>query len=239
MVRVHTIREHQTLIPGPTLSREEIADLDEFARTVLKRSDGNLAASNHVGVVTTRRGTVVEVLPKIDLDNGPDASHEQTRRLFLQMLRCWRRLATQLPQSDIRAMSRFPMLEFFVRQFLNHLTVLMRSGLARRYVTIEENLPYLRGRLLFREHIRENLCNRARFYASHDEFSVNRPANRPDPPGSCRSPAPRSRRRQPPVAPPGHCRHGECPTVTKHPGGLACSSCRSVNAPLSLGHAVA
>lgn len=178
MVRVHTIREHQTLVPGPTLSREEIADLDEFARTVLKRSDGNLAASNHVGVVTTRRGTVVEILPKIDLDNGPDASHERTRRLFLQMLRCWRRLAAQLPQSDIRAMSRFPMLEFFVRQFLNHLTVLMRSGLARRYVTIEENLPYLRGRLLFREHTRENLCNRARFYASHDEFSINRPANR-------------------------------------------------------------
>ena len=42
----------------------------------------------------------------------------------------------------------------------------------------EENLPYLRGRLLFQQHVRENLTNRARFYVAHDEFNPNRPANR-------------------------------------------------------------
>ena len=178
MARVHTVREHETLIPGPVLSREDIADLSEFARKVLKRSDGNLAASNYVGVVTTRRGAVLEILPKIDLDDAVDPPHERTRQLFLQMLRFWRGLAPQLPQSDIRAMSRFPMLEVFVRQFLNRLTAVTRSGLARRYVTVEENLPYLRGRLLFRDHLRENTSNRARFYGSHDELSVNQPANR-------------------------------------------------------------
>ena len=178
MARVYTVREHETLVPGPALSREDIADLSEFARKVLKRSDGNLAASSYVGVVTTRRGAVLEILPKIDLDDAVDPPHERTRQLFLQMLRFWRRLAPQLPQSDIRAMSRFPMLEVFVRQFLNHLTAVTRSGLARRYVTAEENLPYLRGRLLFRDHLRENTSNRARFYASRDELSINRPANR-------------------------------------------------------------
>lgn len=179
MVPVHTIREHQTLVSGPTLSRDDIADLGEFARKVLKRSDGNLAASSYVGVVTTRRGAVLEILPKIDFDDDAvDPAHERTRRLFLQMLRFWRRLAPRLPQSDIRAMSRFPMLEVFVRQFLNHLTAVTRSGLARRYVTVEENLPYLRGRLLITDDLRENKSNRARFYVSHDELSVNQPANR-------------------------------------------------------------
>ena len=43
---------------------------------------------------------------------------------------------------------------------------------------MEENLPYLRGRLLFREQIRENLVDQARFYVAHGELSVNRPANR-------------------------------------------------------------
>lgn len=178
MARVHTVREHDTLVPSPNLSREDIADLSEFARKALKRSDGNLAASSYVGVVTTRRGAVLEILPKIDLDDADDPPHERTRQLFLQMLRFWRRLALQMPQSDIRAMSRFPMLEVFVRQFLNHLTAVTRSGLAKRYITVEENLPYLRGRLLIRDDLRENLSNRARFYGSHDELSVNRPANR-------------------------------------------------------------
>ena len=98
------------------------------------------------------------------------------------MLRCSRylRCPEKLPQgeSDIRAVRQFPILHVFVRQFLVTLEVLTRHGLARRYVSAEENLPYLRGRLLFREQIRENLTNQARFYVAHDELSVDRPANR-------------------------------------------------------------
>ena len=143
-----------------------------------QKPDGSLAASNYVGVVTTMRGRVVEVLPKIDL--GPD--DETTKRLLLQMLRFSRylRRPEQLPQgeSSIRAVRRFPMLEVFVRQFLTNLNALVHGGLARRYIPVEENLPYLRGRLLFREQIIENLTNQARFYVAHGELSVNRPANR-------------------------------------------------------------
>ena len=173
---VHTFREHQLFVG---LSGKDRADLADFARKVLKRKDGDLAASNHVGVVTTRRGTIIEVLPKIDLgpESGTD-TYETTRRLFLRMLRCWRRLGETLPESAIRSMRRFPMLEVFVHRFLADLAALCRSGLARRYVTVEENLPCLRGRILFREHVRENLVNRARFHVAYDELSVNRPANR-------------------------------------------------------------
>ena len=176
MDAVRTFREHEQFVG---LSGEDRADLAEFARKVLKRKDGDLAASNYVGVVTTRRGTVVEILPKIDLgaEPGTDAN-ETTRQLFLRMLRCWRRLGETLPDSAIRAARRFPMLEVFVHRFLNDLAALARGGLARRYVPVEENLPYLRGRILFREHVRENLVNQARFRVAHDELSVNRPANR-------------------------------------------------------------
>jgi len=176
MHAVRTFREHEQF---DGLSAEDRADLAEFARKVLKRKDGELAASNHVGVVTTRHGTVVEILPKIDLgpESGTDA-FETTRRLFLRMLRCWRRLGETLPDSAIRAMRRFPMLEVFVHRFLNDLAVLARGGLARRYQPVEENLTCLRGRILFREQVRENLVNQARFYVAYDELSVNRPANR-------------------------------------------------------------
>ena len=174
--RLHTFREHE---PFTGLLNEDRADLEEFARKVLKRKDGDLAASNHVGVITTKRGTVVEILPKIDLgaETGSDID-ETTRRLFLRMLRCWRRLTEPLPESAIRAMRRFPMLEVFVHRFLADLTALTRGGLAKRYVQVEENLPCLRGRILFREHVRANFVNWARFHVTYDELSVNRPANR-------------------------------------------------------------
>lgn len=179
-MRQYTIREHDTFKVGPLLKEADLADLEAVAKNVLKHRDGDLAASKYVGVLTTKRGVVVEILPKIDLGHEPDHDHEITRGLFLRMLRPWRRFkkVPTLPPSDIRAMRRFPMLEVFARQFLDSLNTLARGGLARRYIPVEENLPYLRGRLLFRDQIRENLTNQARFYVSHDELSVNRPANR-------------------------------------------------------------
>ena len=144
------------------------------------RGGRRLKATNYVGVLTTRRGRPVEILPKIDLAAGTDDTDDTgTRRVFLEMLRTWRGLRhAELPPSSIRALQRFPMLEAFVHLFLQNLSQLTRHGLARRYQPVEDNLPYLRGRLLFREQIRQNLTNRARFYVSHDEFNPNRPANR-------------------------------------------------------------
>ncbi|MDE0059903.1 MAG: hypothetical protein OXP07_17430 [Defluviicoccus sp.] len=175
---VVTIREHQKFENKSELTRQDAVDLEWVARKVLKRKDGDLAASNFVGVVTTRRGLVLEILPKIDLGGEADPDDETTRQTFLRMLRSWRGLGEALPQSGIRAMSRFPMLDVFVRQFLIDVSTLSRAGLARRYVPVEENLPYLRGRLLIREQLRENLADGARFVVAHDELSVNRPANR-------------------------------------------------------------
>ncbi len=174
-----TVREHEPIEPSSWLTKRDLADLAAFASPVFKfHRDGALAAANHVGVVTTGRGAVIEILPKIDLGGTTDPDLEMTRRVFLRMLRCWRRLAEALPESRIRSLHRFPMLEVFIQQFLLNLNALVRSGLARHYVPAEENLPYLRGRIRFREHIRENLTNQARFFVTHDELSVNRPTNR-------------------------------------------------------------
>ena len=178
MHAVLTVREHESLEVGPSLTRQDVADLEAVAWKVLKRRDGNLAASNHVGIVTTRRGLVVEILPKIDLGGDADPAYEKTRQTFLRMLRCWQGFGEVLRESDIRSMPRFPMLEVFVHQFLVNLNMLVRAGLARRYISVEENLPYMRGKLLFREQLRENLTDRARFFVAHDELSINRPANR-------------------------------------------------------------
>ncbi len=182
MPDVYTIQEYESF-DRSKLHQADFEDLKAIANTspvLQRRPNGDIAAANYVGVFTTKRGTVLEILPKIDLEVDCSGS-KTTKRVFLEMLRSWnwRRLREKkFPESSIRALRRFSMLEVFVRQFLDNLNTLTRGGLAKRYVPVEENLPYLRGRLLFRDHIRENLTNQARFYVAHDELSVNRPANR-------------------------------------------------------------
>ena len=206
--RLLVFREYE---PLTGLRDDELRDLERFAqaqptdaegrhRPVLAFQHGRLHARNYVGIIETRQGTTIEILPKIDLanvgkesrrpngyggdqtDDTADSSgslHERTRRVFLAMLRDWRGLGqAQLNAASIREVRRFNMLEAFVHLFLTNVIVLTRRGLARAYRTREANLPCLRGRILFPPHVRENLVDRSRFYVGYDEFTADRPANR-------------------------------------------------------------
>lgn len=168
------------------LGENEFGDLQEFAlanqtdkqgnyRPVLQLRNGELIAQHYVGIIETRKRTVLEILPKIDFAEN----QEKTKRVFLDMLRFWRGFkSTQFNESSIKAIRPFNMLEVFVHLFLNNLVLLTQRGLARDYQPVEDNLPCLRGRILFPQHIRKNLLNRARFYVGYDEFTADRPANR-------------------------------------------------------------
>ena len=179
------VREYEEL---KGLSEDEIQDLKEFAlenqtdrqdnyRPVLVLRNNRLHAQNYVGIIETRKRTVLEILPKVDF--AGDEDDEKNRQVFFDMLRAWRGFKwAQLHKSGIRAMQRFNMLEVFVWLFLNNLVLLAQRGLARHYQPVEDNLPRLRGRILFPQHIRENSTNQARFYVGYDEFTTDRPANR-------------------------------------------------------------
>ena len=178
------VSEHQ---PLTGLDADDERDLMRFALAkptgeggqqpaVFEIKNGLLHAQNYVGIIETRRGTTIEILPKIDLSPG---GKEDTRRVFLTMLRHWRGLGqAQLDGASIRAIRRFDMFEAFVHLFLTSVVLLTRRGLARAYRTREANLPRLRGRILFPQHVRENLVDRSRFYVGYDEFTADRPANR-------------------------------------------------------------
>ena len=179
-------REHQRF---EGLAPEEFTDLKEFAlanqtdrqgnyRPVLTFRNGELRTGNYVGVIETRHGTVLEILPKMDFV-GDAEEFTGTRQVFLQMLRTWRGLRTaQFNETSISELRHFHILDVFVRLFLANLVRLTQRGLARHYHGVEDNLPRLRGRIRFPQHVRRNAANRARFYVSFDEFTADRPVNR-------------------------------------------------------------
>lgn len=187
-----TVREYE---PLTDLANSELQELKDFAlenqtdgqgnpRRVLKLENHKLKAQNYVGIIETRKGTVLEILPKVDFGKSEEAEEkenieEKTRKIFLEMLRAWRGLkSAQFNEANIRDVRNFNMLEIFVYLFLNNVVSLTQRGLARGYQPQENNLPCLRGRILFTPHIRENSANRARFYVGYDEFTADRPVNR-------------------------------------------------------------
>ena len=171
--RALVFREYE---PLTGLHKDDESWLKQVGPPVFVTRNGLLRAQNLVGIIETPRRTVIEILPKIDLSPGGD---EDTRRVFLTMLRTWRGLGqAELDGAGIRAVSRLDMFEAFVHLFLKSVVLLTRRGLARAYRTREANLPRLRGRILFPRHVRENLVDRSRFYVGYDEFTANRPANR-------------------------------------------------------------
>ena len=176
-------REHERL---SGLAEAEYSDIKDFAlanqtdqqgkyRPVLTLRNERLHTGSYVGVIQTRRGTLLEILPKVDFIDDV----ERTREVFLEMLRTYRGLRdAQFSETGISALRHFNMLDVFVRLFLTNLVLLTQRGLARHYNSVEDNLPRLRGRIRFREHIRRNAANRARFYVAFDEFTADRPVNR-------------------------------------------------------------
>ncbi len=184
-----TVKEYDPLTTDRGLNDRELSDLKQFAidnqydkegkhRPILQlRNNDDLRAQNYVGIITTRKGTVLEILPKIDLSGDKD--NKRTKEIFLNMLRTWHGMnEAQFNQSNINALPRFNMLEAFIRLFLDNLASLTRRGIARHYQPVEDNLSCLKGRLLFPQHLRINLANQARLYVRFDEFSADRPANR-------------------------------------------------------------
>ena len=156
---------------------EERRDREGRRRHALSVKGAQLHATNYVGIVEASRRTSVTILPKVDLTGNGDQEHEET--VFLTMLRDWFvRLNAWFPEASIAALKRFEMWEVFYYLFLQSVVRLAQRGVARRYRTVEGDLPFLRGRIHFPEHLRRNAVNRARFFVGYDEFSADRPANR-------------------------------------------------------------
>lgn len=161
------------------LALEEQKDASGSYRRVLSVRGSGIHAANYVGIVEVSRKKTLLILPKVDLADRDDGERTGTREAFFKMLRDWRGLReARFPEAAIGDLKRFEMWEAFYFLFLQSVVRLAQRGLARRYRTVERNLPFLRGRIRFPEHLRQNAMNRARFFVGYDEFSADRPANR-------------------------------------------------------------
>lgn len=136
-----------------------------------------LQANNYVGFYKISDRSALEILPKIYSET--DLSLEEQRRLLLKLLAAIYDLkVTDIENVNLGQLANVPLLEIFITLFLKQVEYLCNRGLRADYQDLEENEPFLRGRLLIKDNLRLNMFNHARFYCKYQIFSENRPENR-------------------------------------------------------------
>ena len=187
-----TIREYEYISLGKTTSDaektlsqsdfealekfilENNSDAVELMNLSIKKGIGKvITAKNYVGLISMNDGTVIEVLPKI-----AKLSVEDSKELLIDMLKTVKELPFKTFNTAKLHIDKIPLLEVFVSMFINEVKLLLQKGLKSDYVLHQENEKFLKGKLLFHNHIKENVTHKERFYVEYHLYNLDRPENR-------------------------------------------------------------
>ncbi|MCT7501808.1 McrC family protein [Aliarcobacter cryaerophilus] len=146
----------------------------QYLKITTKKGFGKvLQAQNFVGVIQTKDGTTIEILPKIK-----NATIEKSKDILIKMLKTLKNSPFKnLSVANLKS-SKIPLFEIFISMFLEELTVLVRNGIKSDYISKEENLKFLKGKLKISEQIKYNTIHKERFFVQYEEFISNRVENR-------------------------------------------------------------
>ncbi|PAF52330.1 McrC family protein [Helicobacter sp. 13S00477-4] len=134
-----------------------------------------LKSCNFVGLIQTKSGFSLEILPKTS-DRNEDKM--KAKQLLEKMLKTLKNFPFKTINFSSIKTTQNSLLEIFVKMFLDELSVVIKKGIKSDYISIEENRFYLKGKVLFSNQIRQNLINQQRFYTNADEYISDIPQNR-------------------------------------------------------------
>lgn len=140
--------------------------------------NNQLKARNYVGLIQTKSGFCLEILPKTFRTANENEGFEkhqdkinEAKQILLDMLKTLKN--SPFKQSHISNLKtqNAPLLEIFVIMFLNELETLIKKGLKSDYIECEQNRKFLKGKLLFTQNLKHNFAHKERFFTASDEFT--------------------------------------------------------------------
>lgn len=146
----------------------------DFMSVSYKKGIGEIiTAKNYVGLIAMRDGTVIEILPKIHSSEEFDS-----KKLLIDMLRTVKELPFKAFNTTHLHFEKLPLIEVFITMFIGEMKLLLQKGLKSDYVLHQENEKFLKGKLLFNNHLKQNLTHKERFYVEYQLYNLDRPENR-------------------------------------------------------------
>jgi len=158
---------------------EDNADALDFMKINYRRNVGDVISfKNYVGLIQVDNSFQIQVLPKISFGEESDENNEQTKRIFLKMLRSMKDFPSKVFNDAALKVDRMNLYEIFINMYLQEVRQLVKHGIRSSYVKQEDNLNYFKGKLLVGQHVRANTAHKERFFVEYEEFHPNRPENR-------------------------------------------------------------
>lgn len=158
---------------------DEYSDALEFLKISFRRNVGDIiSVNNYVGLIQMHNGYQIQVLPKIDFGDDADSKNEETKRVFLRMLRSMKDFPSKVFNEANLKMDRMTLYEIFINMYLQEVRKLVKHGIKSAYIAREDNLNFYKGKLVVNEHIKCNAAHGERFYVCYDEYLVDRAENR-------------------------------------------------------------
>ena len=127
-----------------------------YLKLTTKKGYGKiLQAQNYVGLIQTKDGTTIEILPKIkNLEN------EELKKLLIKMLKTLKNSPFKHFNTANLKTAKMPLLEIFIFMFLDEIDKLIKRGIKSDYISKEENLKFLKGKLKLNQQIKKNFIHK-------------------------------------------------------------------------------
>ncbi len=138
----------------------------------------SLRLGSLVGYLESPSGECIEILPKISSNSPDDEEKQELRKLLQKMLSATLKLNAKQAGAAHLQTTHVPIHEWIINCFLNQTCTLIKKGIRRQYLEVEEESTFLRGRLIIARQLRQPPNKATIFQVRHDDFSANRIENR-------------------------------------------------------------
>ena len=153
-------------------SSPEHEDAYSFMAVKKNRQHGeHVSFKNYVGLIQLKSGFQIEILPKID-------TTIDSKKVFLKMLKSLKDFKGKSFNAANLNIDKMNLYEIFINMFLFELSNLVKKGLKSTYISTEDNLNVLKGKLSIKDQIKKNYINKEKFYVLFDEYQLNKPENK-------------------------------------------------------------
>ncbi len=133
-----------------------------------------VSAKNYVGLIELKSSCQIQILPKMELGE----SDSETKEIFRKMLSSMKDFPAKISESAALKDEEMSLYEVFIRMYVSDVQKLLKTGLKSNYVSVEDNLNKVKGKILINQHIKKNVAHNERFYVQYDEYQINTPENR-------------------------------------------------------------
>ena len=134
-----------------------------------------IKCSGYTGYFQLKDGTEVTVLPKIKTDDYKTGEQIFKNLMFNAFNITNIKIASD-SDTDLKRENLF--LPILIRIFCSLMEKLFKRGIKKFYSPQQENLPYLKGKIIFSEHIKRNITSKEKFFVEYDEFTDDIAENR-------------------------------------------------------------